>query len=105
MAGKNQSFTRGDLIDKICSKEKVTKKVAQNVVDAFLSAMKETLQDGVNVELRGFGTFALRVRPARTGHNPQTGATINIAEKSVVTFKPGKDIQDSVKNVKPKLKK
>ena len=58
------------------------------VLQSLLGAIEKTLVDGDRVQLRGFGTFEVRVRPARKGFNPATGAAIQIAEKSVPNFRP-----------------
>ena len=54
----------------------------------MFDAMRETLADGQAVKISGFGKFTVREKRARVGRNPQTGAAVDIAARTVVTFKP-----------------
>ncbi len=74
----------------------MTKADAGRALDAFCGAVSSALQSGDSVQLVGFGTFGVRERSARTGRNPQTGATINIAASKNVGFKAGKALKDSL---------
>ena len=65
-------------------------KDVERVVDAILDRIADALADGDRVELRDFGTFAVRDRDARTGRNPRTGKIVTVAAKQSVHFKPGK---------------
>ena len=59
-------------------------------------AIAETLARGEDVQIVGFGTFGTRSRPARTGRNPRTGESLNIAASTMPTFKAGKPLRDAV---------
>lgn len=85
-----------ELVEAIASKTKSTKKDVQNVVDAFMETVKDTVQSGSSVTLVGFGTFASKQRNARTGRNPQTGEPIQIEAKTVPSFKAGKKFKETV---------
>jgi integration host factor subunit beta len=65
----------------------------ERAVDTFLDEIAESLAQGGRVELRGFGAFSTRHRDARKGRNPRTGETVNVPEKRVPYFKPGKDMR------------
>jgi integration host factor subunit beta len=65
----------------------------ERVVDAILDAMVEALRRGDRIELRGFGAFSAKVRGARQGRNPRTGAVVAVAKKAVPGFKMGKDMR------------
>ena len=65
-------------------------------VDAVFEAIAETLARGEDVRLAGFGTFGTRRRSARTGRNPRTGESLNIAASTTPTFKAGKPLKDAV---------
>jgi integration host factor subunit beta len=64
----------------------------QNIVDGILSAITAALARGDRVELRGFGVFSVRNRPARTGRNPRTGVLVSVGQKKVPFFRIGKEM-------------
>ena len=66
----------------------------ERIVNTVLDEITEALARGDRVELRGFGAFSVKNRPARTGRNPRTGAHVEVAEKSVPFFKTGKDMRE-----------
>jgi integration host factor subunit beta len=65
----------------------------ERAVDVFFEEIAASLTDGGRVELRGFGAFSTRHRDARKGRNPRTGETVDVPEKRVPYFKPGKDMR------------
>ena len=65
----------------------------EKVINAILDDMVEALRRGDRVELRGFGAFSVRLREARQGRNPRTGAAVAIGNKAVPSFKTGKDMR------------
>ncbi len=89
-------MNKGDLINKIADGANLSKAQAGEALNAVLDGITDALKDGDKVTLIGFGTFSVSKREARTGRNPQTGETIQIAAKNVVKFKPGKELSDSV---------
>ena len=72
----------------------LTHKDVERVVNIVLDGMVETLEEGGRVELRGFGAFSVRSRPARSGRNPRTGASVSVPAKSVPFFKSGKELRE-----------
>ena len=90
-------MNKTDLINAVAANANLTKKDAEAAVNAFTSAVAESLKKGEKVQLIGFGTFAGRERGARTGRNPQTGATIEIAASKVPAFVAGKGLKDAIK--------
>jgi len=66
----------------------------ENIVNAILDEVVNALARGDRVELRGFGAFSVKNRPARTGRNPRTGAQVAVAEKYVPFFKTGKEMRE-----------
>jgi len=67
-----------------------------DVVESVFAAMEESLSNGNDVSIQGFGIFKVKERAARMGRNPATGASIKIAAKKVVSFKPAKALKDTV---------
>ncbi|MGL4437976.1 MAG: integration host factor subunit beta [Bosea sp. (in: a-proteobacteria)] len=65
----------------------------ENIVNAILDEIVGALANGDRVELRGFGAFATKKREGRVGRNPRTGEAVPVDEKSVPTFKTGKDLR------------
>jgi len=89
-------LNKTDLIAHVASKADMTKKDAEQVVNAFFAAIEDALKVGDKVQLIGFGTFEVRDRQARKGRNPQTGDEIDIPATRVPAFKAGKALKDSV---------
>ena len=89
-------MNKSQLIDKIADGADISKAAAGRALDAFIDAVGEALKEGDQVALVGFGTFAVRERAARSGRNPQTCATIEIAAGKVPAFKAGKALKDAV---------
>ncbi|MGN0004624.1 MAG: HU family DNA-binding protein [Candidatus Gastranaerophilaceae bacterium] len=90
-------MNKADLVKEVSQKAKVSQKTAAEVLDAVLETVEATVAAGNKVTLVGFGTFEARKRGARTGRNPQTGAEIKIAEKTVPVFSAGKKFKETVK--------
>jgi DNA-binding protein HU-beta len=84
------------MIDAIAEGADISKAAAGRALDAVIDAVTDTLKKGETVNLIGFGTFEVRDRKARTGRNPQTGATIQIAAAKSPAFKAGKALKDAV---------
>ncbi len=89
-------MNKSQLVDKISEGADLSKAAAGRALDSFIEAVGEALKTGDQVSLVGFGTFALRERASRTGRNPQTGATIEIAAAKIPAFKAGKALKDAV---------
>ncbi|HEX5779894.1 MAG TPA: integration host factor subunit beta [Xanthobacteraceae bacterium] len=66
----------------------------ENIVDAILDEITRALARGDRVELRGFGAFSVKQRPARLGRNPRTGEQVKVTEKVVPYFKTGKEMRE-----------
>jgi integration host factor subunit beta len=66
----------------------------ENIVNAVLDEVSKALADGNRVELRGFGAFSVKHRPARSGRNPRTGESVAVEEKWVPFFKTGKELRE-----------
>lgn len=85
-------MNKTQLIDAIAAEAGLSKVQAKKALEAFVSVTGKTLKAGEKITLVGFGSFGVTEKPARTGRNPRTGATIEIAAKKVVKFKAGAEL-------------
>ena len=89
-------MTKAELIAVVGEKAGLTKKDADKAVCAVLDAITETLANGEKVSLVGFGTFEVKERAERMGHNPQTGEAIVIGASKAPVFKAGTALKNAV---------
>jgi integration host factor subunit beta len=68
----------------------------QRIVDTIFEAISAALARGERVELRGFGSFSLKHRSARTGRNPRTGVTVELSHKIIPFFRTGRQMRESL---------
>ncbi|MBQ8003368.1 MAG: HU family DNA-binding protein [Clostridia bacterium] len=90
-------MNKTELVNAIAAKTGLTKTASDAALAATVEAITEALKAGDKVALIGFGTFEVRERAARTGKNPATGETIEIAACKAPAFKAGKALKDAVK--------
>lgn len=90
-------MNKEELVKEVSKNAKVSQKAVSDVISATLETIQKTVSKGKKVTLVGFGTFEARKRSARNGRNPQTGATIKIAAKTVPAFSAGKKFKELVK--------
>jgi DNA-binding protein HU-beta len=96
MTSARGPLTRQDLIDAAASAGDMPKVKAEAVVGAVLEAVADSLKEGREVRLPGFGTFSISQRSARAGRNPRTGETVQLPASAAVRFRPGKDLKSSL---------
>ena len=96
-------MTKADLIEEVARVVEVTRKDAEVIVEGIFSSIVKSLRNGDKIEIRGFGSFALRFRKSRTGRNPKSGESVNIQNRYVPHFKPGKNFRESVKEAGNKI--
>jgi DNA-binding protein HU-beta len=89
-------MTLDDLTAAVARETGMTKASAAKAVHAVLHAIQNALAEGQRVAIAGFGVFEVSHRPARSGRNPRTGESIQIAAQNSVKFKPGKGLRDAV---------
>ena len=94
-------MNKGEFIDRLSDRTNLTKKEARKLVDSVLNLIQETLLQGEEVKLVGFGKFAVRARKASSRINPQTKRPIQVASKVVPLFRPGKELK---REIEKKLK-
>ena len=89
-------MNKTELVAAMAEKANVTKKAAEESLNAVLDVVKEAMAKGDKVQLVGFGSFEVRTRAARKGKNPQTGAEMKIPACKAPVFKAGKALKDIV---------
>jgi len=86
-----------ELIEKISrNQDQLPHRDIELAVKAIINCMTQALSNGERIEIRGFGSFSLRYRRPRIGRNPKSGMTVNINERYVPHFKPGKNLKKRV---------
>ncbi|WP_332247286.1 HU family DNA-binding protein [Alkalilimnicola ehrlichii] len=93
---RKRVMNKSELIEAVAQSADISKAAASRAVDSMVECVTNALKEGDQVTLVGFGTFQVRERAARTGRNPRTGETINIAASKVPSFKAGKALKDAV---------
>ena len=90
-------MNKTEFINAVAAKGEMDKKAAEKAVNAVFGAVADALKAGDKVQLIGFGTFEVKERAARTGHNPKTGEAIEIAAAKLPSFKAGAALKNAVK--------
>ena len=93
-------MTKADIVSKISEAKGVEKAEVQTVVEAFMQEVKNALEEGNNVYLRGFGSFIIKHRAEKTGRNISKKTTIKIPAHNIPAFKPSKVFVEAVKEGK-----
>ena len=92
------SINKKELIEIIANEQdQLPYKDIELSVKTIIESMVDSLRKGKRIEIRGFGSFSLRYRKSRIGRNPKSGESVNIDERYVPHFKPGKDLKERVK--------
>ncbi|MGN1442481.1 MAG: HU family DNA-binding protein [Acutalibacteraceae bacterium] len=94
---EDNTMNKTELVSAVAEKAGLQKKDAEKAVAAVFSAVEDALKAGDKVQLIGFGTFEVKERAARTGHNPKTGESMEIAACKVPSFKAGAALKNAVK--------
>ena len=89
-------MTKADLVEECSQKTGLTRTDVAVTVDALLDSIKNALETGKNIEIRGFGTFKVRERRARRARNPRSGTEVQVPAKLVPVFKPSKELKAQV---------
>ena len=101
-----KKFTKQDIIDALYEKTGMSRAESRDVMDMIIDEMKEALLRRQVIELRGFGTFEVKVRKARPrARNPRTGETIAIRAHGAVAFRAGRELKQAVWNINDDKKK
>ncbi len=89
-------MTKADIVETIYEKVGLSKRESARIVDMIFDIIKGELENGENVKLSGFGSFAVRDKNSRRGRNPQTGEEITISARRVLSFKPSNVLRKNI---------
>jgi integration host factor subunit beta len=89
-------MNKAQLITKVSEKANVTQKVSKVIVDTLFEGMKESLEKGDRIEIRGFGSFVVRSYGGYKGRNPKSGEVVDVPPKRLPFFKVGKELKEKV---------
>jgi DNA-binding protein HU-beta len=89
-------MNKSELIEAMADSADISKAAAGRALDGLIEAITQAVKNNDTVSIVGFGTFVLRERAARTGRNPKTGGSIEIAASRAPAFKAGKAFKDAV---------
>lgn len=90
------SYTKAEMMTDVAERSGQTKAAVESVLSSFFDTLISKTKDGAKVSWPGFGSFQTAVRPARKGRNPQTGATIDIPESTVMKFSAAKALKEEL---------
>jgi nucleoid DNA-binding protein len=96
---ESSAVTKKDIVKTISEEIGMTQLKTKEIVQKTFNAIIETLVLEERIELRNFGVFAVKPRAARKARNPRTGQRVDVPEKYVVTFKPGKEMEEKVREL------
>lgn len=92
-------MTKADIVEEITESTDLNKKEAFVVVDLIIENIKKALSEGDKIELRGFGSFKVKMRKQRKARNPRTGETVDVPAKLVPYFKVSKALKKKVNSI------
>jgi integration host factor subunit beta len=94
------AVTKKEIVKQISEEIQLTQLKTKEIVQKTLNAIIQTLVEEKRIELRNFGVFEVVRRAPRKARNPRTGARVSVPAKNVVTFKPGKEMEELVRQIK-----
>ena len=92
-------MTKKEIVKQISERLDLTQLKTKEIVQQTFDAIVETLLEAGRIELRNFGVFEVKRRKARKARNPKTGEKVDVPPKNVVTFKPGKEMEERVRQM------
>lgn len=91
-----ETMIRSHLVSELSERLLMREKTCQDVISTIIDSIQTTLIEGNRLEIRGFGTFGLKYRAARTGRNPMSGEPVMVSQRYTVHFRPGKTMRETV---------
>ena len=89
-------MTKAGIAEKISTRLQIPKRESLELLESVLSTLKATLDSGETIKITGFGRFEVKQKKARKGRNPQTGETITIAARKIMSFKPSESLKTRI---------
>lgn len=96
-------MTKKEIVKTISEEIGMTQLKTKEIVQKTFNAIVETLVEEQRIELRNFGVFEVKKRAARKARNPRTGQRVDVPQKFVITFKPGKEMEEKVRELEQRL--
>lgn len=91
-----ETMIRSMLVSELAERLDIPERTCQRIVSTIVTTIEDALIDGNRIEIRGFGTFAVKYRPARRGRNPLSGKTVDVPPRYTVHFRAGKAMRETV---------
>ena len=93
------ALTKIDIAIKIQDQLEFTKKESMDLLESFISLLKDTLKTGEDVKISGFGNFEIKQKKDRIGRNPQTGKAMVITSRKILSFKPSGKLRSAINGI------
>ncbi|GHV44665.1 DNA-binding protein HU [Spirochaetia bacterium] len=95
-----KKYTKAEIVDSLYEKTGMSRKEIRTIIDLFIDDIKDSLVKNMVIELRGFGTFEIKVRKGRQkARNPKTGETVSVTSHGIASFRPGRELKQDVWNL------
>jgi len=89
-------MTKADIVERVSEQCGISKKDSIEMVESVFNTLKDTLENGEDIKISGFGKFEVKSKHARKGRNPQTGDAIIIEARKILTFKPSTILKNTI---------
>ena len=96
---KSNTITKKEIADRIAEELKIKQIVSKQIIQSFIDNIIKELVKGNKIELRDFGVLKTTIKKPRVGRNPKSGDVVQVPEKRIVKFKPGKLMREKVQNL------
>ncbi|MDR0644285.1 MAG: integration host factor subunit beta [Treponema sp.] len=94
---KKKKYTKAEILKSISTETGLKQDQIRCITDIFIREIKTALTESKTIELRGFGTFEIKVRKGRAkAHNPRTGEIVSVQDHGIAVFRPGRELKQSV---------
>ena len=91
-----RTLTKSRIVDGVRAATGLPRTESSELVEALVEILKDALEQGDNIKISGFGSFVVRTKSSRLGRNPQTGESITLPKRRVLTFKPSRLLRDGM---------